>query len=121
MISISKWLLAPALATCFLLAGDSNSANAQGFSLSIGSSSCGGYGGGYRSARPVYHGGYGHSSHYRSSYRSSYRPSYTPTYRSRFHDTSHYDYHPTEIRRHGNHFDVVPGHYDLHRTGHWHH
>lgn len=37
-----------------------------------------------------------------------------------WHDTSHYHYHPTTIYQHGNHFHVVPGHYDLHRTGHWH-
>ncbi|WP_145061965.1 hypothetical protein [Adhaeretor mobilis] len=36
-----------------------------------------------------------------------------------YHDTSHYDWHPTEVRRHGNHYDVQPGHWDFHREGHW--
>lgn len=36
-----------------------------------------------------------------------------------WHNTSHYDYHGPSLQRHGNHFDVVPGHYDLHRSGHW--
>lgn len=33
----------------------------------------------------------------------------------------HFDYHPTEIRRHGNHLDINPGHYDYHRGGHFGH
>lgn len=37
----------------------------------------------------------------------------------RWHDTSHFDYHPAHLQRHGNHFDYVPGHYDFHRSGHW--
>lgn len=38
-----------------------------------------------------------------------------------WHDTSHYDWHPTEYRWHGNHWDVQPGHWDFHRDGHWDH
>ncbi len=38
----------------------------------------------------------------------------------RYHDTSHYDYHPGGFQRHGNHYHYVPGHYDFHRSGHWH-
>ncbi|MGB7344501.1 MAG: hypothetical protein WBD20_09830 [Pirellulaceae bacterium] len=131
MIRFTKWMLAPALAACFLLAGDSPSAQAQGFSLSIGGSSCGGYGAGYGghygsgygsgygggyAARPSFGQSYGHG--YSSHYGARYAPSYSSR---RFHDTSHYHYHPTEVRRHGNHYDVIPGHYDLHRTGHFHH
>ena len=37
-----------------------------------------------------------------------------------FHDTSHLDYYGPRLIRHGNHYDYVPGHYHLHRTGHWH-
>ncbi len=72
----------------------------SGFSLSIGSyGGYGGYGGlstfgGY----PSYGGGHVHRT---------------------WHDTSHYDYHPPTAYRHRNHYHVVPGHYDLHRTGHW--
>ncbi len=36
-----------------------------------------------------------------------------------WHDTSHYDYHPTTVVPHGNHYHVQPGHYDLHRSGHY--
>ncbi len=36
-----------------------------------------------------------------------------------WHDTSHYDYHPTEVLRHRDHYHVVPGHYDYHRSGHY--
>ena len=38
----------------------------------------------------------------------------------RWHDTTHWDYHPGGFHRHGNHFHYVPGHYHLHRSGHWH-
>ena len=57
------------------------------------------------------HWGHGHQTHY---------PNFgwqQPTY----HDTTHLDYHAPTIRRHGNHFHVQPGHYDVHRSGHWHH
>ena len=36
-----------------------------------------------------------------------------------WHNTSHFDYHPTERVWHGNHIDVIPGHFDYHNTGHW--
>lgn len=38
---------------------------------------------------------------------------------TRWHDTSHYDYHPAGIERHGNHFHYVPAHLHLYQTGHW--
>jgi hypothetical protein len=38
-----------------------------------------------------------------------------------WHDTSHYDYHPSEFVRHRNHYHFVPGHWDYHDTGHWDH
>ena len=38
----------------------------------------------------------------------------------RWHDTSHWDYHPTTVVPHGNHYHVMPGHYDFHQTGHMH-
>jgi hypothetical protein len=36
-----------------------------------------------------------------------------------WHDTSHWDYHPTQIIDHGCHYHVIPGHYDFHETGHY--
>jgi hypothetical protein len=63
------------------------------------------YGGGgnfYRRTSYYHGGGHGHGGH-------------------RWHDTSHYDYHPGEYVRHRNHYHYVPGHYDWHQTGHWHH
>lgn len=30
----------------------------------------------------------------------------------------HLDYHPTQAVPHGNHYDVIPGHTDVHRGGH---
>lgn len=64
----------------------------------------------YRSyqQRPTFSGYYySPSSYYR-------QPSY------QWHDTSHWDYHPAQIQRHGNHYHVTPGHYDWHNQGHWH-
>lgn len=60
-------------------------------------------------------GGFGYYSgrSYGSSYGSCYRPS--PVW----HDTSHYDYHPTQVVPHRDHYHVIPGHYDYHRSGHW--
>lgn len=116
MINLTKWMVAPALAAAFLFAGDTQTAQAQhGFHLSIGggASSCGGGG--------FYNSGYrGYSSNY--GYRSVPSFGYSSHYRApRYHDTSHFDYHPTQVRRHRNHYDVIPGHYDYHRTGHYHH
>lgn len=36
-----------------------------------------------------------------------------------WHDTSHLDYHAPSLVPHRGHYDYVPGHYHLHRTGHW--
>jgi hypothetical protein len=36
-----------------------------------------------------------------------------------WHDTTHLDYHAPSLVPHRGHFDYVPGHYDVHRTGHW--
>lgn len=77
------------------------------------------------------HNAWGHSMHsplrrsnyYSRSYRSRvFSPRVYRSYSVRpwYHDTSHYDYHAPQLVPHGNHFDYVPGHYDLHRTGHWH-
>ena len=38
---------------------------------------------------------------------------------SDYHNTTHFNYQPPTINRHGNHFDSNPGHYDLHRSGHY--
>ncbi len=112
MFTMTKWIAAPAIALGLMFAGDASPAQAQ--------YGCYGYGGG---------GGYGYGgigisigSHY-PSYRvpAHYGSRYSAYRHGRYHDTSHYDYHPTEVRRHGNHWHVQPGHYDYHRTGHWHH
>lgn len=58
-------------------------------------------------------GGFGISSG-RSYYDNC--PSRSPVW----HDTSHYDYRPTQVIPHRDHYHVIPGHYDYHRTGHWH-
>ena len=36
-----------------------------------------------------------------------------------WHNTSHYDYHPGQYVRHGNHLDYQPAHYDWHPEGHY--
>jgi len=54
---------------------------------------------------------------------------YTPRFQSYghygghgfFHDTTHLDYHAPQIYRHGNHWEYQRGHFDIHRTGHYHH
>jgi hypothetical protein len=49
--------------------------------------------------------------HVQSGSRSTYR---TPTY----HNTTHFDYHRGGYVPHRDHYQ--PGHYHLHRSGHWH-
>ncbi len=39
----------------------------------------------------------------------------TPVY----HNTSNFDYHGPSLQQHGNHLEVVPGHTDFHRSGHY--
>ncbi len=83
------------------------------------------FGRNHRTYEPVYsHSSHGYGSgglnYNRDVYRSTgngdyYRTAPSPTY----HNTTHFDYHPTEVVRHRNHLDVQRGHYDLHRTGHW--
>ena len=110
MLISSKWMAAPLLAvSSFMFTADAPTASAGhgifgggGLRISFGRS----YRPSYRSYAPIFRSHYGHSSNYGHG---------------SYHDTSHYDYHPTEIRRHGNHWHVQPGHYDFHRTGHWHH
>ena len=93
-----------------------------------------GHGGGYSSRRLSVSVGYGNYGGYPSqnfgnpSFNSGYTghrmyqayggyPSYG-THRT-WHDTSHLDYHAPSLVPHRGHFDYVPGHYDVHRTGHW--
>lgn len=55
-----------------------------------------------------------------SGYNNSGWGGFAPTWNQSWHDTSHWDYHPTTLQQHGNHFHVQPGHYDWHQTGHPH-
>jgi hypothetical protein len=77
-------------------------------------------------AGPGYHIDFGRSHHHDGYYGHHRRVAYGfyggDCYRgSRWHDTSHYDYHPGEFVRHRNHYHYVPGHWDYHETGHWDH
>jgi hypothetical protein len=58
---------------------------------------------------------------YNSNYNSNRYGNYNNVYRSTpsYHNTSHLDYHGPSLQRHGYHLDVVPGHYDVHRSGHY--
>lgn len=59
----------------------------------------GGYGYGYGNVNPYRYGGF---------YRGPV-----------WHDTTHYDYHAPSLPYHRGHYDYIPGHYHLHRGGHW--
>lgn len=135
MMISGKWMAAPLLAVASLLmTADAPSASAQGGFLRVGGLSISVGQGGYRSFyshAPSYHSHYGHSrvdyGHSRHVGHRAHLGGRSPIrHGSRFghgwyHDTSHYDYHPSQVVPHGNHYDVIPGHYDFHRTGHWHH
>lgn len=92
---MKKLVLPLAVVAALLLVGlDANTADAARFRISYG-----GYGYGYNSCySPWYGGGYGPS----------------------WHDTSHLHWHSGGYVPHGNHFDYVPGHFDVHHTGHLH-
>lgn len=88
-----------------------------------------GYGGGYSSPRLSVSVGYGNYGGYPlQSFGNSGYGGYSghggyPVYGGHrtWHDTSHLDYHTPSLVPHRGHFDYVPGHYDVHRTGHWDH
>lgn len=102
------------------------SATAQGF----GHGGCYGNAGGlgYSAGYGGYGGGYGGYSAYSGigAYSSGYGiGAYGGGYggfggNPSWHNTSHLDYHPAQIQRHGLHLHYTPGHYDSHRSGHWH-
>ena len=76
------------------------------------------------SAHNHWHGG-GHHGH--SGIGHVHVPRYTPVYPRYnvyrapvWHDNTHLDWHGPTIRRHGNHLHIQRGHYDVHRSGHWH-
>ncbi len=74
-----------------------------------------GYGGSYNRG----YGNYGGHNAYRGYGQSP--TIHLRTNRGYYHDTSHWDYHPGTVVPHGNHYHYIPGHYDYHRQGHWHH
>ena len=129
MLRLGRLLALPMIAAGLLLVCNANEAQAQ-IRVQIGGFGFNG-GGGYRGGVTVYRGGH----HFSSNRHSVYRPRYgvhryghynSPRIQSYghhgyYHDTSHFDYHAPQIYRHGNHYDFVPGHYDFHRTGHYHH
>lgn len=99
-----------ALAGLLMFSGESQAGRFQiSFGSNCGPGGYGGYyGGGYGGGRSWSSFSYGSGSLYRSG-------------RNRvWHDTSHLHYHAPEIYRHRNHYHVTPGHYDVHRSGHWH-
>lgn len=103
-----KWLIRVAAVALVAVAtfGVTQTASAQwGFGIQFGHGHYGHHGhhGGYYGGRGGYGGIYGHRSYY-----------------PRWHDTSHWDYHPGYHWRHGNHYHYEPGHYHWHRDGHWH-
>lgn len=135
MLLTRKWLVLPLAAVALLLLVDTRESQAQGIRVQIG-----GFGinaGGAYCGPSVYRGGHHFYSNQPRVYSySAQRPIYgynqfgSPYgiygghhgvhYRG-YHDTTHFDYHPPQIYRHGNHYDFLPGHYDLHRSGHYHH
>ena len=100
------------------------SASAQGFGYGgcYGNSGGLGYSAGYGGYSAGY-GGYGAVSPGYSAY-GGYAPGYGTAGLgiggTRWHDTTHLDYHRGSIQRHRLHFHYVPGHYDVHRSGHPH-
>lgn len=73
--------------------------------------------------QPMYYGNQLRSASVGSVYQGyAARRIATSSYGTRlpvWHDTTHLDYHGPSLVPHGSHFHFQPGHYDVHRTGHW--
>lgn len=85
------------------------------------------YGGGGGYGGVSYGSSYGNSFGYSNySPRSSFSIGFTSAPRVSYQRSAyrapvsrgHYDYHPTSIYRHRNHYHVQPAHYDFHRGSH---
>ncbi|WP_039960863.1 hypothetical protein [Rhodopirellula europaea] len=118
MSRLTKWIAVPVLAVAATFMGDAPEANAQGFSLSIGTGgfSYGNYGPSRYSSR--------YGSRYGSYYNNGHRAFGPVVYPSRYssgyrgYARPHYDYHGPTLVPHGNHYHYQPGHYDLHYGRH---
>jgi hypothetical protein len=127
---MKRWILSIVTAAAIGLIGTAT-ASAQNYGFIGGGYGGGGYGHG---GLDCGYGGYG--GRYSAGYGSGFDPYRVHSAgigfsgsginvgigfgRPTFHDTSHLHYHPGGVVRHRNHFHVVPGHYDVHRSGHWH-
>lgn len=118
---MSRWILTIGFVLGVSLLGAT--ASAQGWGGGIGFSPQGtGYG-------SPHYGGIGYSAGYGSAIsgtniglsvgRFNFNYAGQPQYyvQPRIYPQPHWDYHPTTVRRHGNHYHVIPGHYDLHVPG----
>ncbi|QDS87713.1 hypothetical protein EC9_18920 [Rosistilla ulvae] len=114
MLRAIRWLGIPCLCFAVVAVGDMPQAQAGGFSIQFGTPSYG-YGGYSRSYRPSYGYGYGSPVRVYNQHRS-----YHSGYGGHHPHRTHYDYHGPSLVPHGNHYDYVPGHYDLHRGHHGH-
>ncbi|MEZ6056900.1 MAG: hypothetical protein R3C01_09350 [Planctomycetaceae bacterium] len=136
-----KSIIATSAVLCLIATSD---AQAGGVQITFGRGGNGYYGNNYRGGHYGHgHGGYshvgGHQSYYStpvrsysgytgyrsgqpiygvSNYNSYYRTSSIqyPTY-----NTGHYDYYPTQVVPHGNHYDVIPAHSHYHVGPHYSH
>ena len=110
-----------------------NSGFGGGYSSGYGVGYGSGFGGGYSSPRLSVSVGYGNYGGYPSQVfgntgfnsgfsgyngYSGYGGNQGFGGSSTWHDTSHLDYHAPSAVRHRGHIDYIPGHYDVHRTGH---
>lgn len=117
---MKRWMLGLVTLIAISLVGAAT-ASAQG-----GGYGCGAPVGGYSTGYGGYSAGYGGYAPGYSAYSGNggYAAGYSGNnfgYRgSSWHNTSHLDYHPASVQRHRLHFHYVPGHYDVHRSGHRH-
>jgi hypothetical protein len=127
---MKRWILSIVTAAAIGLIGTAT-ASAQNYGYLGGGYGGGGYGhGGLDCGYGGYGGGYGGGGLYSAGYGGGYGGGFGYSGngiglsvgfgRPTFHDTSHLHYHPGGVVRHRNHFHVVPGHYHVHRSGHWH-
>lgn len=130
-----KSILSVAVAVVALSFVGSSEASAQGYGCSSGYGAPSYYGGGYSSPGLSVNigyrspGGYSNPNYGYGGFNSGWGgynqsgfggyPSYGSHVHRTWHNTTHLDYDPPSLVPHRGHLDYVPGHYDLHRTGHW--
>lgn len=111
MLRKTTLAIVPLLAIALALSSDTSTASADGFAIQVGRFGISTYN----------HRGHNHRyNSFRTPVYRNYGPSYGSYYRGGYHGYArpHLDWHGPSLVPHGNHYDYVPGHWDVHYGRH---